>query len=723
MRARILPALLLLATAAAAAEGDGLADLLPSSTPLFLELRAPSVAEIDKLASYRCLQDPALRNALKGIQGDESSFTSMAFPLGGTARLVLETDLSTPGDYLHLRYLDSAGERRLTLRSYIAAALVGIGGADAPVDAVVALKTAEGAQESIETLKRLLAAAWLSLRGEQLGDVDAAIGRIFSRVEIQGVAVTRASLGPIVVFLAPVRGFVVIATSEARVNDLLARAARGAADSLATDARHKEACALEGAGTPTFTLALHVDRLLGALEATLGPVAAQVHMGLQAVGLDSLRSIVSLTRVDGNGFRSVTSLLFHGERRGLAALFASGTPARLGGLAFAPATTLYTTSGRFDPGAIWKIVAGVVGPNGAMAEHSFQESFGLELRADLLDLLGPEGTLIVATNQGLLPDIGIVLDVRDPARLERTLLAMLKKLPWPEGTGVKKVRLAGVDAHVLPLGHPKLAGFPLAPTFGIHEGRLVLTPFPLTFQRFIATARGERRSLADNPEFQRLRRMVPKETLGVSYLDVARLFTLYYDTFMPIAQSMSGAGGTSSIYDLPDAEIFARYFYGRIGWRTADTRGMHWHCHNSIDLSAGLVVGAAAAGAVFLSVARPERAGPRIVEEEAGAQRDEDAWTCRTRVLRLKLRLRHYQQEHGKLPASLAEVRAGHVDPEIFLVPGAAEGEYTYLGPAGRGRVLLHGKPNGRDQRICVLTTDLELLRVDPAQLEALMKR
>ncbi|MGQ0614252.1 MAG: hypothetical protein ACT4PV_10995 [Planctomycetaceae bacterium] len=721
MRARVILALLLFATAAAAAEGDSLADLLPSSTPLLLELRAPSVAEAENLASYRCMRDPALKAALKAMLGDENSFSSMAFPLGGTARLMLQTDLSNPADYVHLRYLDSAGERRLTLRSYIAAALVGFGGAEAPVDAVVALKTAEGAEESIETLKRLLAAASLSLSGETMGDVDAAIGRLFTRVEIQGVAVTRASLGPIVVFLAPVRGLVVIATSEERVKDLLARAARGSTDSLAADARHKEACAFEGAGTLTFTFAFHVDRFLTALEALKGPVAAQIRMGLQVVGLDSLGSLVSLTRVEGSGFRSVTSLLFQGERRGLAELFASGAPARLGGLAFAPSTTLYVTSGRFDPGAIWKIMGGVAGPNLARTEQAFRERFGLDLGADLLEQLGPEGTLIVATNHGLLPDIGIVLDVRDPAKVERALSAMLQKLPWPEETGVRKVRLAGVDAHVIPLGHPKLAGIPLAPTFGIYEGRLVLAPFPFTFQRLIATARGERPSLAQNAEFQRLRRMVPEEVLGISYLDVARLFTLYYDTFMPIAQSLSGAGGTTSIYDLPDAEIFARYFYGRIGWRASDARGMHWHCHNSLDLSPGLVVGAVAAGMAFLSMAKPERTLPRAGEEEGGERRDEEAWTCRTRVLRLKTRILMYRSKHGKLPDSLAELRAGHVDPETFLVPGA-EGEYTYLGPAGQGRVLLHGKPNGRDRRICVLTTDLELLRVSPAQLAALKK-
>ena len=46
---------------------------------------------------------------------------------------------------------------------------------------------------------------------------------------------------------------------------------------------------------------------------------------------------------------------------------------------------------------------------------------------------------------------------------------------------------------------------------------------------------------------------------------------------------------------------------------------------------------------------------------------------------------------------------------------------YVYLGPDGKGGVLLHGHPNGADKRICVLTRHMKVKRLTAKQLEQMM--
>jgi hypothetical protein len=55
-------------------------------------------------------------------------------------------------------------------------------------------------------------------------------------------------------------------------------------------------------------------------------------------------------------------------------------------------------------------------------------------------------------------------------------------------------------------------------------------------------------------------------------------------------------------------------------------------------------------------------------------------------------------------------------------VPGTTE-SYVYFGPDGKGAVLLHGRPNGRDGKICVLTTELETRRVTAEELARMLDR
>ena len=63
-------------------------------------------------------------------------------------------------------------------------------------------------------------------------------------------------------------------------------------------------------------------------------------------------------------------------------------------------------------------------------------------------------------------------------------------------------------------------------------------------------------------------------------------------------------------------------------------------------------------------------------------------------------------------------MKAPHVAPETFVSPGLLE-PYVYCGPKGRNGILIHGHPNGKDGKICVLTMDLNMERISAEELKS----
>lgn len=711
----------LLAAGLAAGEDDlDLARLLPPETPVYVSAEGPTPAEMAVQAVWKCWEEPALKRVLDRVATEDSSFSSMTWPLGGGASLRIHSDMRAQPVALSVRYTDANGERRFHVRNRVAVAWVGMQQARIPVDAVVAFEVDPDPKEALETVRRIAAAALLLLDEGGEGSVDEAVARLFTGASHRDVSYARAQFMDMAAFAAPIGRWLVVATSEARIRDMIDRSLDGARPSLATDPRHREI--LEhaiGEGSVAMRMDVHVDRALDALEASFAEPMLQVRGQMQKVGLGGLRTFSTVSRVDGRGVSTTTSVLLDGERRGLARLLEGRGKGTFGALAFAPRETLYVTCGSFDAKGLYETALEVGGMFVALGAARFEQQFGLKLKDDLLDQIGPEAALIVAPNRGLLPDLGLVLESPDAARLEASLLRMLRKVPWPEDAALETVKLGDVALHVIPLGHPEVAGVPMAPCFGVVDGCLLVAPYPISFQRFLATKRGERPSLAQNRDFASLRGRVPENAIAISYLDLARVVALFYDTLMPLLQAMPETmpGQRAPLYEIPDMSVLERHLYGRIGWTVADERGRHWYSHGSMDMT-GLVAGAAGAAtgiaAMLVGVHRPEPL--RVKADEPGV--DPEALRCHGNVRFLRARIGLYEKQHEARPGALSDLPG--VPPERLLVPGTDEC-YVYFGPEGKGSVLLHGCPNGRDGKICVLTTGLETRRVTAEELERML--
>ena len=712
-----------------AAPERSFAELLPEGTVGYFEANALSDAERAKAVAYRCLAEPEMRSALDRLMEEEGNFSRAAIPMGrGTLRV--RADIRESGAAFDLEFAHAKGTERVRFRDNMAIAWVGLGeGGPLGIDAVAALHVDGGADSAYRFLRRLLVV--MQRRDMKRGTRSAS----FEEYAHAGVKCTVFDLDGVPVHFAPVGSRLVIATTRARLIDVIDRSKKPAAQSLAGTKRFAETRKhASGDGTIVMLVHLNVDYAVEQL-AKNHPQFAAMQQWMAMSGLGGLKSITSTSRAEGGGIAGTTSVVVEGRRVGISRLFEKDDAAKFGTLAFAPKETLYAASGRFNPPSMMRMMAEAAGMLVSSTAQVLYQETGINLYEDIVKVIGPEAALICSTNQGFIPDVGVVFESKDAARLERTVLNALARADWKPGTGVFPTRLAGGKAHVVKVFHPRMSEVPIAPTFGVVDGHFVVTLFPISYQRFANTKRGLRPGIEKNADYVELRKRVPADALSLSYLDLHRAVTTGYDTLIPILQALPQADGQTPIYEMPEASLFTKHLYGRIAWRVADDRGMHWHSHSSIDLTP-LVMGAVGAGAAAVTMVRdthvhgpvmrtkgePQQAVGAEIRPQEGKMRE--LRRCSRNVRELLQVLRFYYKRNSGFPDSLDDMGkawAG-VNVRTFQVPGHEGKRYRYFGPRGKGGLLLAGFPNGPDGRICVITTDLKMARFTAERVHEMLE-
>lgn len=708
--------------AAMAAPESSFAELLPADTLAYLETNPLTPAEMKRAVAYKALAEPELRRVLDRMLDGSGSFNRVAVPVG-RATLRAAMDIREAGVAFELAFREGKQSYALKVRGKMAFACVGIAQharRGVMPDLVAALTVTNDPAEAHKLVRALLRSLDREMGVERKR-------RPVRDWEHRGCAATSIRIGDSGVHVATVGRRIVIANLRDRLLDVIDRSLTKADSSLATTPRHKSALAhATGSGTITSFLELDVQGAIRQVaQANPRKFAGLVNQA-RMFGLGGFKGFTSVTRADGDGVAGTTSVLLEGRRTGLARLFAKGPPAKFGCLDFAPQKTLYAASGRFDGKGLFQILAETSQPGAQILGQLAAQFLGVNLYDDLVKRLGPEAALIVSSNEGLIPDIGLVFESDDPQRLQKAVLRMLSRAPWQEGTGVEKTRLGGVDAHVVKVFHPRMADLPIAPTFGIVDGYFVVALYPISFQRFVATKKGERPSIASNRDYASLRKRVPAGALSLSYLDVRRSVAIAYDTIMPILQAMPQQQGSMPIYEFPEAHVFTKHLFGRIAWRVADDRGMHWHSYSSTDVGS-MVFGLSAAAGGIAALTLPRS----LVASDAGTQppaqvasvKHAEVYLCEANVRRIRNQLRPLHRRGQPFPDKLDDLKGRWIDKRTLIVPGSDNEQYAYLGPKGKNGILLIGKPNGPRGHICVLTTELRVIRLSPAQLQAKLER
>ena len=80
--------------------------------------------------------------------------------------------------------------------------------------------------------------------------------------------------------------------------------------------------------------------------------------------------------------------------------------------------------------------------------------------------------------------------------------------------------------------------------------------------------------------------------------------------------------------------------------------------------------------------------------------------------------LRLYQKRSRPFPDELGKLEGAWIAEQTLQVPGTDGQPYRYYGPKGKNGILVAGHPNGPDGGICVLTTELQMMRLSPKDLD-----
>ena len=285
----------------------------------------------------------------------------------------------------------------------------------------------------------------------------------------------------------------------------------------------------------TFTYA-DLEGIVAAIRPlTSEPGPASV---VQALGLDQLRTYVSVSGLDGEDWVSRTVVDVAGEFDGLLAL-ADQKPLTEDDLAPIPANAMFAVAGRLDTTRAVRTLQEFVETTGTtaardvdQAQQILERSLGIRLETDILDPLGDVWTLHTSPQTGgLITGWTATLSLDDPGHARRTHDQISNILRGMMLQNARAPQIRSVDFHnntIYTLAVPE-SGFPLAPSWCMTDRHLVFGLFPQGVKAHLA--RGEdAQSLASI-------RMVAEsfaadgDPILVAYQDAQTLFNVLYPMF------------------------------------------------------------------------------------------------------------------------------------------------------------------------------------------------
>jgi hypothetical protein len=305
------------------------------------------------------------------------------------------------------------------------------------------------------------------------------------------------------------------------------------------------------------------------------PVAPRV---LDAIGLGSVRALISVTGLDGRGCVRRTLVELDGEPQGVLRL-AAGGPLTPDELAPIPSDATIALAARIDPESVLDTILSVAGTVDPDAREDIeeglgemQEELGFDLRRDLLAPLGDAWCAYNSPGEGglLITGLTAVIEVEDHARLaathERFLAtaraAMGKRRRGPR---IDEFAFAGHDVFVL---NARDDDFPLAPSWCLTERALVIAPFPQNVKAYLSRGPGHESILAV-PTVAELVRSEGGPVV-LAYVDAKSVFELAYPFALMIAQAALGELAEDEEIDvsvslLPSAKAISRHLGVSVG--------------------------------------------------------------------------------------------------------------------------------------------------------------
>jgi hypothetical protein len=290
---------------------------------------------------------------------------------------------------------------------------------------------------------------------------------------------------------------------------------------------------------------LNVESLVNKLAPMGGP---EVKTVLDAAGLDGVKSLSSVTGLEGTGFVGRSLLEARGQPEGILEVVA-GEPLTAEDLAPIPADSTLALALRFDAAKALDLFLSTVekvepGLREEMMEgmDEINEELGIDVRADILASLGDVWCAYNSPGEGglILTGLTATVAVKDRSRLQRAhdrFVGVLRaEMRGPDdgrrhrGPRIKEMEVAGEDVFVLTGIDDE---FPFAPSWCLTDTHFVFAAFPQNIKAMLARDENYK-SLASAPEVAPLLAEGTGPTL-LFYQDTPELFRLGYPLMQMLA--------------------------------------------------------------------------------------------------------------------------------------------------------------------------------------------
>lgn len=439
---------------------------------------------------------------------------------------------------------------------------------------------------------------------------------------------------PISLNLAWVGTNLVIGTHTGDTKDLIGRLTGGEGGLTQSDAYEAIASRLDrqGAEAEVFVrpgalidfalMGLNIASSEGALPPEIS--VEGINRAVDALGLRSIQGMGMSTAYAKD--RSVTKSFTHApedQRKGLTAM-SSGTIG-LDFLRWVPKDAVTFSATSMDVAALYDgILNAVRAYDEDLAQmllgqlSQMEQQLGVSLREDLIGSMGQQlvtWSMPMAGFGAMTPEMGIVMEMREPDRFMRALEAAAK---MSQGAiELDKIERRGLEAHQLrfnfDLGNTAMPMNPLAsmsPTFVFDKGMMVAAFTSSDLRRTMARLEREDDPSGDirsNEAFAPLLSQLPEDGVtSVSFTDWKAQFEGYYQmmtsmlVFVPIDQNVP-----IDLALLPDASTLTQHLSGSLTWGVQDKDGFSsttvspWGPETGVLMSALAGAGFGAASALM----------------------------------------------------------------------------------------------------------------------------
>ena len=363
-----------------------------------------------------------------------------------------------------------------------------------------------------------------------------------------------------------------LATHKPTFEGIIQRLKSGSTEgSLAASARFQSVKERVERGTSLFSAYADVEKLADMLGPML-PIPADQNPA-SAFGLDAVEAVGYGLDLDGKGLRDrVFMKIAKGPLR--EAIECTGA---LRIHEVVPASTGMYGSFQLELSKIWghaKQVLGKVDPatleSATGGVDALSEALGIDVEKEVLPRLGPEMALgLSRPRQALIPDVFMIMQVREPAKVVRMFDTAMRALDAP----IASLEYGDQRIHVLDLGLLSGGATPsIRPTWAFVDDYLVVSAWPQATKNLLDHMSGQGASLAQSDDFKSLLAHLRAEdpeaaTTALNYVDMEALVGFLCDNGVPLAQSLLPPTESPPVdwTQFPHTDTITRHLFGLAG--------------------------------------------------------------------------------------------------------------------------------------------------------------